>query len=100
MVVVVAAVSIFGASFRTEARTRAPGAPVIPEEPTREATAVAGAVTSSAGRAQSRTRRYHGNVSQLEPSVDESVELPAEEATWLEERLQEYRELLEYLHDH
>lgn len=40
-------------------------------------------------------------MSQTEPSLsEESPELDTEERAWLEERLREYRELLDYLHDH
>ncbi len=48
-----------------------------------------------------RHGRYDGEVSQTEPSmVDENEALDADERVWLDERLREYRELLEYLHDH
>ena len=33
-------------------------------------------------------------------TVEEDVGLDADERAWLEERLQEYRDLLAYLHDH
>lgn len=41
-------------------------------------------------------------MSQVEPSRAQEVfeDLSAEDHAWLEERLNEYRELLEYLHDH
>ena len=40
-------------------------------------------------------------VSQLDPAAREQLEmLEDEERAWLVERLQEYRELLAYLHDH
>jgi hypothetical protein len=41
-----------------------------------------------------------GLVSQAERMTVEDVDLDADERTWLEERLQEYRDLLAYLHDH
>ena len=41
-----------------------------------------------------------GLVSQAERVTLEDVDLDAAERAWLEERLQEYRELLTYLHDH
>ena len=48
-----------------------------------------------------RYGRYDGEVSQTEPSVvDENEALDADERAWLDERLREYRQLLEYLHDH
>lgn len=39
-------------------------------------------------------------VSQAERVTVEDVDLDADERAWLEERLQEYRNLLTYLHDH
>jgi hypothetical protein len=39
-------------------------------------------------------------VSQAEHVTVEDVDLDADERAWLEERLQEYRDLLAYLHDH
>jgi hypothetical protein len=39
-------------------------------------------------------------VSQAERMTVEDVDLDADERAWLEERLQEYRDLLAYLHDH
>jgi len=40
-------------------------------------------------------------VSQVDRSVGEDVvELDDDERAWLEERLREYRDLLQYLHDH
>ena len=45
--------------------------------------------------------RYAGAVSQVEPDViAESEALHDDERAWLDERLQEYEELLVYLHDH
>lgn len=41
-----------------------------------------------------------GLVSQAERVTVEEIDLDADERAWLEERLQEYRELLAYLHDH
>lgn len=40
-------------------------------------------------------------VSQLDPATRDQLEvLEDNERGWLEERLQEYRELLAYMHDH
>lgn len=40
-------------------------------------------------------------VSQLDPATRDPLQvLEDEDRAWLEERLQEYRELLAYLHDH
>ena len=39
-------------------------------------------------------------VSQADRVTAEDVDLDADERAWLEERLQEYRDLLTYLHDH
>jgi hypothetical protein len=39
-------------------------------------------------------------VSQAERVTVEDVDLDADDRAWLEERLQEYRDLLAYLHDH
>jgi hypothetical protein len=40
-------------------------------------------------------------VSQVERSVEqEVVEVDGDDRAWLEERLREYRDLLQYLHDH
>ena len=41
-----------------------------------------------------------GRMSQAERVTVEDVDLDADERAWLEERLQEYRDLLVYLHDH
>lgn len=50
---------------------------------------------------QEARRRYAGAVSQVEPDViAESEALDDDERSWLDERLQEYEELLVYLHDH
>lgn len=40
------------------------------------------------------------HVSQADRVTVEDVNLDADERAWLEERLQEYRDLLTYLHDH
>ena len=57
--------------------------------------------TRPRGRPPARSHRYHGGVSQAERSLsEESLELDADERAWLEERLREYRELLDYLQDH
>jgi uncharacterized protein YecT (DUF1311 family) len=46
-------------------------------------------------------QRYDGSMSQAERvPADEVDALGADDRAWLEERLQEYRELLAYLHDH
>ncbi len=40
-------------------------------------------------------------MSQLDPATRDQLDLlEDDEHVWLEERLQEYRELLAYLHDH
>lgn len=49
-----------------------------------------------------RSARYSWTVSQIERAAAQKAlqELTADDRAWLEERLVEYRELLDYLHEH
>jgi hypothetical protein len=51
-------------------------------------------------RAPEEARTNIGGVSQAERLPEQLVELEPAERAWLDERLQEYRELLAYLRDH
>jgi hypothetical protein len=51
---------------------------------------------------KNQARQYPCGVSQAEHdrTVEVAVALPLEERAWLDEQLDTYRELLDYLHDH